>query len=186
MSNANGGTITVRIQGQDIGLSDLLSRINSQMALSGQNARNYATAMAQISPAAKRVDGDLARYAQSLAAVARAQGDTLGSQRLLAGALGQLTPNTTAANQVMLQLQNSLNGQNAAATTATQAYQGLGLSLGNLIGGYFVATQVISGFAQVINQGNELEKTLTTFRVLSGSQEQYTQNLCRVMKILKR
>lgn len=177
MSNVNGGTITVRVEGRDVGLSDLLQRINTQMAASGQNARNYATQMAQIDPILKRTDTELARYAQSLAAVAKAQGDTAGSQRILAQGLSQLTPNTTSANQVMLQLQNSLNAQDVAAKKAGFSFGGLAQGLQTLVGGYLVATRVIQGFGEVIAQGNELEKTLTTFRVLSGSQEQYTANL---------
>jgi hypothetical protein len=177
MSNANGGTITVRVEGKDIGLSDLLARINQQMAVSGTTARSYATQMAQIDPVLRKTDSELARYATSLAAVARAQGDTAGSQRILAQSLQTITPATTSANQVMLQLQNSLNQQQKAAATATSGYQGLSVGLGTLVGAYFVATRVISSFGEVINQGNELEKTLTTFRVLSGSTEQYTANL---------
>jgi hypothetical protein len=177
MSNVNGGTITVRVEGRDVGLSDLLSRINQQMAASGQSARTYATAMQNIDPVARRTDQALARYAQSLAAVAKAQGDTAGSQRILAQGLQGITPATTSANQVMLQLQNSLNQSEAAASKSAFSFGGLAQGLQTLVGGYLVATRVISAFGEVIGQGNELEKTLTTFRVLSGSQEQYAKNM---------
>jgi hypothetical protein len=177
MSNVNGGTITVRVQGQDVGLSDLLARINAQMATSGGNARNYAQQMAQISPIMRQTDNELGRYAQSLAAVAKAQGDTAGSQRILAQGLQGITPATTAANSVMLQLQNSLNAQDAAAKKAQFSFGGLAQGLTTLVSGYLVATRVISTFGEAIGQGNELEKTLTTFRVLSGSQEQYAKNM---------
>src|SRR5678809_984226 len=98
MSNVNGGTITVRIEGKDVGLSDLLTKINTQMAASGQNARNYASQMASISPTTAKTDQALAKYATTLAAVAAAQGDTAGSQKLLISGLSQITPATTAAN----------------------------------------------------------------------------------------
>lgn len=177
MSNVTGGTITVRIQGQDVGLSDLLTRLNSQMQTSGNTARTYASQMAQINPALKSADAELARYAQSLASVARAQGDTAGSQRLLAQALQQITPATTSANQVMLQLQNSINQADNAGQTSTQTWRSMAAGLTTLVGAYFVATRVAQNFAEVIGAGNELEKTLTTFKVLSGSAQDYEKNL---------
>lgn len=177
MSNVNGGTITVRVQGQDVGLSDLLSRINQQMAASGQNARTYATQMAQIDPVTRRIDQGLARYTQSLASVAKAQGDVAGSQRILVQGLQGITPATTSANQVMAQLQNSLNQSQAAAAKQAFSFGGLAQGLTTLVSGYLVATRVIAAFGEVIGAGNELEKTLTTFRVLSGSQEQYAKNM---------
>lgn len=177
MSNANGGTIVVRVEGRDVGLSDLLSRINSQMNQSGSTVRNYATAMAQIDPTLRRAETELARYAQSLANVALKSGDTTGATRILSQALTQITPATTAANQVQSQLQGILNTQASSAART-------GLSLTNLAGGLFIlrgafqaAIGVAQTFAEVINQGNQLEKTLVTFRVLSGNQEQYEKNL---------
>ena len=84
MSNANGGTIVVRIEGRDVGLSDLLARVNSQMNSSGASVRNYATAMSQIDPATRSAESELARYAQSLASVAAKSGDT-GKQKQTKG-----------------------------------------------------------------------------------------------------
>lgn len=200
MSNVNGGTITVRVEGKDIGLSELLARINQQMATSGQSARSYATTMASIDPTLQKTQSELARYATSLASVAAAQGDTAGAQRILGSALQRMTADTTQANQVLLKLQQSINAEAAAAEKDAAAIQRLAAekaklantqpannavaqndaqtaSLGRLVTGYFVATRVVKEFGEVINQGNELEKTLTTFRVLSGSQEQYAKNL---------
>lgn len=177
MSNVNGGTVTVRVEGKDVGLTELLTRINRQMATSGQNARTYATQMAAIDPVAKKTDQALAKYAQTLAAVAKAQGDTAGSQKLLIAGLQGITPATTAANQVMLQLQNNINQQANAAKSSVSQWDSMAKGLTSLVGAYAVATTVVKGFADVINQGNQLEKTLTTFRVLSGSQQQYQNNL---------
>lgn len=198
MSNVNGGTITVRVEGKDVGLSDLLTRINSQMAASGQNARNYATQMASIDPVTQRTDQALSRYATSLAAVAKAQGDTAGSQRLLVAGLQGITPATTSANNVMLALQKSLNAEAIAAERDAAALAKLNaikqstppapansadpntekiLTLGKLVTAYNVAARVVREFGEIIGEGNQLEKTLTTFRVLSGSTEQYEKNL---------
>jgi len=198
MSNVNGGTITVRIEGKDVGLSDLLTKINTQMAASGQNARNYASQMASISPSTARTEQALAKYVTTLAGVAAAQGDTAGSQKLLISGLQQLTPATSAANGVLLTLQKSLNAEALATEKAAQALAKLNaeklktpppvpqtadpatsqlVSLGKLVTAYHVASAVAREFAETLSAGNELEKTLTTFRVLSGSQEQYTKNL---------
>ena len=178
MSNVNGGTITVTVAGKDVGLTELLTRINTQMAQSGQSARNYATAMAQLDPVARSNQQALAGYAQSLAAVAKAQGDTLGSQQILASVLQtQLTPNTQAANQVLAQLQNNINQASKGAAQSTNNFSQMATGLAKLASAYFLVSRGAQAFGELINQGNELEKTLTTFRVLSGSQEQYTQNL---------
>lgn len=199
-NNVSGGTITVRVEGKDVGLSELLQRINAQMAASGTSARNYASQMASIDPTLKRTESEMAKYATSLASVAAAQGDSVGAQRLLIGGLQNITAGTTSANQVLLKLQQTLNAEAAAAekdalalkrladekarlasasntNASTAATDSQTASLGRLVTGYFVATRVVKEFGEVINQGNELEKTLTTFRVLSGSQEQYTKNL---------
>ena len=68
--SVSGGTIVVRVQGQDIGLTQLLAKINSSMQSGQGTIRSYATAMNQISPQAKQAETALAKYAQSLAAVA--------------------------------------------------------------------------------------------------------------------
>ncbi len=177
MSQVNGGTIVVRVEGRDIGLTELLSRINSQMSQSVSVARNYSSAMAQVDPVLRRADQELARYAQSLAAVAAKSGDTASAQRILAQALQQITPNTTAANQVQNQLQGLLNQGAAAAQKQAFSLQNLATGLQTLVGGYLVATRVVQAFGEAINKGNELEKTLITFRTLSGSQETYQKNL---------
>ena len=177
MSNANGGTIVVRVEGRDVGLSDLLARINSQMNSSGANVRNYATAMSQIDPATRQAESELARYAQSLAAVAAKSGDTGGAVKILGQALQQLTPATTSANQVQAQLQGYLNQQEAAANKASFSLGNLAKGLYVLQAGYQAVMQVASAAIEAIGKGNELEKTLLTFRVLSGTQEQYQQNL---------
>jgi hypothetical protein len=174
---SNGGTIVVRVQGVDIGLSDLLSRLNAQMAGSQGTIRNYATAMAQIDPATKAADQSLARYAQSLAAVAAKSGDIVGAQQILVNALQQITPATASANQVQAQLQGYLNQTSDAAERQNGSMNRLAAAAVTLRIGFQVATSVIREFNQVVAEGNQLEKTLTTFRVLSGSQQNYEKNL---------
>lgn len=177
MSSINGGTIVVRVEGKDVNLSDLLARINGQMNASNAVARNYATAIAQLSPAESARESSLARYALSLANVAAKSGDATGATQILAQVLQQLTPATTTANQVQAQLQTYLNQQEQAANNARTGFQSLTQGLFVLGGAYRTIMGVVSQFGAVINQGNELEKTLLTFRVLSGTQQQYSNNL---------
>jgi len=176
-TSANGGVISVVVQGKDVGLSDLLARITSQANAAGQPIRNYASAIAQLDPATKAAQGSLAAFAQAQARLAVASGDTVGAVRLLASALQQLTPNTSAALSVQTQLQSVLSSMPEAADRG-------GISLANLAnaviairGAFEVATQIIKGFGEVINQGNELEKTETSFRVLSGTAVKYAENM---------
>lgn len=173
----DGGRIVVRVEGRDVGLSDLLARINSQMNASGSSARTYATTIAQISPATARSEGQLSRYAISLAKVAATSGDTSGAIAILGTAMNRLTPATSAANQVQAQLQTYLNKQASAASSAAFSLGGLAKGLFVLGGAYQTVMNVARQFGAIINQGNELEKTLITFRVLSGSQEAYEKNL---------
>lgn len=176
-----GGRIVVRVEGRDVGLSDLLSRINSQMNASGSSSRNYVTAMNQISPITQRTDQALARYAQSLASVAQRSGDTVGAQRILAQALQQITPATASANQVQNQLQGYLNQSAAAASKTSFSLMGVAQGLFFLRGAYATIAGVAKTFvADTIEAGNALEKQLVTFRVLSGSSEAYESNLAQV------
>ncbi len=176
-----GGRIVVRVEGRDVGLSDLLTKLNTQMNASGGSTRNYVTAMNQISPVTSKSDQALARYGQSLATVAQRSGDSVGAQRILIGTLNQITPATTAANQVQAQLQTSLNQQAAAAAKSSFSLQGLAQGLFFLRGAYGTIAGVVKTFVgDTIEAGNALEKQLVTFRVLSGSQQAYETNLAQV------
>lgn len=177
MSVADGGRIVVRVEGRDVGLSDLLARINSQMNQSGSVVRTYAANMAQIDPATRRADSALTRFHQTLATVAAKSGDLNGAIKILAQGINQVTPATANANSMLAQMQGYINQQEVAATKANFSFAGLARGLFVLGGAYAAVSGVAQTFAQVINEGNQLEKQLVTFRVLSGSQEQYQQNL---------
>lgn len=178
--SVNGGTVVVRVEGRDVGLSDLLARINTQMSAGQGTIRNYATAMTQLDPAVLKAERELAGYARTLAAVAAKSGDFNGAQRILVQAMAQLTPATTSANSVQLQLQNTIN-QNAQASA--KASVGIRDFAAGMIGLQSVTALVSRGLQEVkeaISLGNELEKTLTSFRILSGSQDKYEKNLAAV------
>lgn len=177
MSNVNGGTITVRVAGQDVGLTDLLARLNTQMNSSMGTIRNYNTTLQALDPTTKALQAEQVRFAQSMASVAAKSGDTAGAIRILGTTLQGVNTQTVAAQQGMSQLQGLLNAQDAAAKKASFSFAGLAQGIQTLVGGYLIASRVIREFAQIVGEGNELEKTLTTFRVLSGSAEQYEKNL---------
>lgn len=177
MSNINAGTVTVRVEGKDIGLSDLLTRLSSQMNNGIGAIRNYNTTLAALDPTTRGIQAEQLRFAQSLAAVAAKSGDTASGIRILGQALGQVNTQTTAAQQALGQMQGLLNQQAAASQKARFSFDGLYQGIQTVVGGYQILSRVVGDVAQVIGEGNQLEKTLTTFRVLSGSTEQYTQNL---------
>jgi len=177
MSNVTGGTITVRVSGQDVGLSDLLARLNTQMNSGLGAIRNYNTTLESLNPTTKAVQAEQVRFAQAMAAVAAKSGDTAGAIGILGTALTQVNTQTVAAQQGLGQMQNLLNNQAAAAEKASFSFKGVAQGLTTLIGGYVVASRVVREFGEVIGTGNELEKTLTTFRVLSGSAAEYEKNL---------
>lgn len=177
MANIQGGTISVVLQGKDIGLSSLLQRIQTDMQRGVVSAKQYDAAMAQLDPVTRKNEQSLLAYAQSLARVAEKQGDVAGAQRILAQALGQVTPNTTAANNALNQLQGTIVRQEQAIQKSGLSFAKLGQAFQGLIGSYFVVTQAAQTFAAAISAGNALEKQEATFRALSGSQEQYVKNL---------
>jgi len=177
MTNANGGTIVVNIKGQDIGLTDLLNRINQQMLSSTGTIRNYGTVMSELDPKTRKADAALRTYASSLANLLAKQGDFAGAQKVLITALQGITPATTNANNVLSQL---VGIQDQAAKASQQQTSGLSTLTQSLVSlriGFQAVSQVAKIFGDAINSGNELEKTLTTFRVLSGSSTQYATNL---------
>lgn len=176
MSVVNGGTIVVRVSGQDIGLTTLLQKIQQQMAATGVAARRYATDIKATDADIKRSDSEKARYAITLARVASAMGDTAGATRILTQTLQQLTPSTQAAANVQLELQKNLNSASSAAQSQVSGINLLKSALGAL-GVSFAVSSVINFSKQAIEEGNALEKLTTTFRVLSGSQDAYQQNL---------
>jgi len=177
MATIQGGTISVVLQGKDVGLSSLLQKIQTDMQRGVTSARQYDAAMAELDPVTRKNEQGLLAYARSLAQVAEKQGDVAGAQQILATAIEQVTPNTTAANNALNQLQGTIARQEAAVEKSQLSFAKLGQVFQGLIGSYLVVTQAAQTFAAVIEAGNALEKQEATFRALSGSQEQYIKNL---------
>lgn len=202
MSTIQGGTLVVSLEGRDVNLTDLLTKVENQMQRGVTTARNFDSSLAQLTNTQKRNESAIAAYAQSQARFAESSGNSnLAIQRLIA-ALQQLTPNTAAANTVLTQLQNTLQRQAQAAAQAAAAqarasaiaqkaqiaeaaaYQKnlsvvtrFAQGFQGLIGAYFAVTTAANVFIETINAGNELEKTEATFKALSGSTENYERNL---------
>lgn len=199
MATINGGTLLVTIEGRDVNLTQVLQKIEREMQRGVAAARNYDTTIASLPRNIQRTEAAQAAYAQSLARNATAAGDTAGAIKILASALQTLTPNTTAAVNVLNQLQATLNRQTTAAQQAASAtfkasqqqaaadaaannarLSGITSSISGfqkLVSAYFAVTTAAQAFASAINAGNELEKAQVTFRALSGSTEAYEKNL---------
>lgn len=177
MAAISGGTIVVTLEGRDTNLGQLLSKIESQMARGVVAARQYDTAMAQISPTTSRLESANLSYAQSLARAAVASGDFAGAQRILAGALQQVTPNTTAASNAVNQLQRTIDQASAAQTKQRSIFTNAAQGFNSLIGAYFAVTTAAKAFGAVIDQGNQLEKQQAILRGLSGDTATYEKNL---------
>jgi hypothetical protein len=202
MTTANGGTIVVNIKGQDVGLSDLLARINQQMVQSTGTIKTYATVMNELDPTARKAESGLRSYSSALATLLAKQGDFAGAQKVLITALQGTSEGTSNSIRLQTQLATVMGQAEKAAlkeadaqSTLAQATNSAGSAINNSTSsqGFSLSTltqglvslrigyQAVAGaaklFSEVINSGNELERTLTTFKVLSGSQENYQKNL---------
>lgn len=199
MPDVNAGRILVTLEGRDVNLTDLLTKVQTQMQRGVSSARQYDTTLAGLTNTTRREEAARAQYAQALARSAVAAGNDAQAIRILAQTMQQLTPNTTAAVNVLNQLQNTLNRQTAAAqqTAAQQARLNAQQSaaaqtlaqqqassitnavtgLQRLAGAYFAVTTIASTFTEAISAGNRLEKADATFRALSGSTAAYEENL---------
>jgi hypothetical protein len=199
MPDINGGRILVQLEGRDVNLTELINKVEAGMKRGATTARTYDTSVTQLTATQRRAESANAAYAQSLARTAVSTGDDAQAVRLLAQALQQLTPNTTAANNVLNQLQQTLNRQTQAAQAAATAQKrfndqqaadsarasqaqasfatnSIG-SLAKLATAYFAVTQAAGVFTEAINAGNALEKADATFRALSGSTAAYEKNI---------
>ncbi len=177
MTTGNGGTILVRIQGQDIGLSELLTRIDQKMQQTTGTIRQYSTTLEQLNPKVAQDQQEQLRFAQAVANVATKVGDSNSAIKILSQTLSQVSPNTIAANNALAQLQGLLNQQEQQANRSGGSLVNLAAGFVAIRGAVQIASVAFREFAELVNAGNELEKTETTFRVLSGSSEKYQQNL---------
>lgn len=202
MSTVNAGTLVVTLEGRDVNLSELINKVENQMQRGTTTAKNFDRTIASLTATEKRNEAALAAYAQAQARFAEASGNSNLAVQRLVGAMQQLTPNTAAANNVLTQLQGTLNRQAAAANQAAAAqarasvqatraaaaeaaaYQknlsavtNFASGFQSLIGAYFAVTQAAQLFSAAITAGNDLEKAQATFKALSGNTEQYEKNL---------
>lgn len=195
----DGGRLIFTLEGRDLNLTQLIERVDAEMQKGVGIARNYDSQLNQLTATQQRQESATAAYAQSLARGAVAAGDDAQAIKILASALQTLTPNTTAANNVLTQLQNTLNRQataaeqaalaarkaaEAQAQAAEQAAARQASAVTNTVAGfqklitaYFAVTTAAQVFSAAIEAGNTLEKADVTFRALSGSTEAYQKNL---------
>jgi len=202
MATVNAGTLVVTLEGRDVNLTELLNKVETQMQRGATTAKNFDTTIASLTDSQKRNESAIASYAQSQARFAESSGQSGVAVQRLAAAIQELTPNTTAANNVLNQLQGTLNRQAQAAEQAAKqqaaaakqaaqvakeeaaAYQKNLSAVTNfaggfqqLIGAYFAVTQAATAFSAAISAGNDLEKAEASFRALSGDTAAYQKNL---------
>lgn len=178
MTDISGGRIVVTVEGKDIGLSQLLQKLETGMARGAAQARTYQAALTSLDPVQARLNAQGAAYQMSVARTALAMKDYAGAARILGTALQRdIVPGTIAANNAQQLLQKTLDRQGAAAQAAQAPLSGLAKGLQGMIGAYFAVTTAAQLFSQAISSANLLEKTQATFRALSGSQEEYNKNL---------
>jgi chromosome segregation ATPase len=177
MSNINGGIISVTLKGQDVGLSQLIQKIEREMTKGAVAARNYDSSIAVLDSRTAKVEKTILGYAQAQARAAQAAGDLSGAQRILATAIGQVTPNTQHAQTALAQLQNTINQQHKVNTSAEGSFFKLAGAITKLTVAYGAITSVANVFKEAISAGNELEKQEASFAALSGSAELYAQNM---------
>lgn len=202
MATVNAGTLVVTLEGQDVSLTSLLAKVETSMLRGATTAKNYDRSIAQLTGTQRRGESAIAAYAQAQARLAESSGNSGLAVQRLAQVLQQLTPNTTAANNVLNQLQGTLNRQVQTATAAAaaqsraaqmaakaaetqalaqqKALSGLTNFAGGfqkLLGAYFAVTQGAQAFAAAIDAGNQLEKADALLKGLSGNTANYEKNL---------
>lgn len=182
MTAIEAGRVIVRLEGRDVGLSDLLKRIENQFHTGVSATREYDTAVAQLGPNQKRVEGDALGYAQALARVAEKTGDAAGAQAILIKALQQVSANTPAAQSTVLQLQGTIDRTAQAAKQASQPITNFAQTFQKFVGAFFAFQVGTNAAAGLINLANDAEKTDITFRALSVTQEEYGRNLAIAKK----
>lgn len=177
----DGGRVVVRLEGKDINLSQLITKVEQEMNSARGAVKSFDSSLAQLSPTLKRVESQNLAYASALAKFEAAAGRSGNAIKILSSAIAQSTPNTTAAATALANLQNQLNRYGAEAEAARQKTLNFATnaasSFNQLIGASFALQAVGQSFAALINAGNQLEKTQATFRALSVTQEEYTKNL---------
>jgi hypothetical protein len=177
MATVDGGRIVVTLEGRDVGLGQLLTRIEGQMQSGVAAARVYDTSLAQVSAAQSRQEASTLAYAQSLARGAVLTGDFAGAQRILASALQQVTPNTLAASNAVNQLQQTIQKTSAVQAEQNSTFTNAAQGFNKLIGAYFAVSTAAQAFSAVIGKGNELEKEQAVLKGLSGSMSNYQKDL---------
>lgn len=178
MADIQGGRIVVTVEGKDVGLADLLKKVETGMTQTAIQTKYFGATMKELDPIQKSVESSSAAFASSLANNAVASKDYNSAISILANTLQtELTPGTVAYNRVATQLQTVINRQTDEIKAQGSPITNLAGGLNKLVGAYFAVTQGVQLFLQAIESGNQLEKTEATFRALSGSQENYERNL---------
>ncbi len=172
-----GGRILVQVEGRDIGLSQLLQTLQTQLRSTVTSANQFDGTMQQLSATQRTAENALASYASAAARAAVSVKDYAQAQAVLGTAIQNLTPGTTNAINLFTQLQNTISQGEAAAAKARQPFTDLVQGLQGLAIGGRAISAFASQIGDFIDIGNQAEKVDATFRALSGSQAKYDENL---------
>jgi hypothetical protein len=195
MVSVDGGTIFVKIAGEDQNLSSLLTKLQSEMISTNAATSQFSSGLASLDSKTKQSQAEMLAYAQAVAKVEVAAGNTARANLTLAEAIAKTGTGSVAGVRAMGQLQAQLNAEAAAATRAANeqaaaAAKGAGAnkSFIDSIGGWpaFIAAgyavrQVTGAIMEMVDSGNQLEKTTAMVRALSGSQDKFNS----VMSVAK-
>jgi len=165
-------------------LFDAKGTQQAQQALAALQAAGKSTSaagggaakpIADAGAAATKAERDILRYASSLAAAQKAQGDLSGAAQTWKAALGQMTPNTIEANratvalaQAQTALQKELSG---TASYASQVGQSVSASLTSIIGPAAAAAAAIKSIqvgVDLAQVGAQAEQTRIRFDQLAA------------------
>lgn len=116
---SDDAALIATIRGRDINLKALLTELRRELVQTDQIADRVGRGIGQqVTAGTVQAERATLRYAQSLASVQRAQGDTAGAVATYRQALQSLTPNTVEANSATVKL-IQLQGQLARESRAT-------------------------------------------------------------------
>jgi hypothetical protein len=199
--------LTVEVNGRDVGLSELLSKIETELSKVATNSQRTSEEVEKLGNAGQRASSGFASLQQAQsrlmlqqAALARAQGDTARAAELEAAAEQQLSAalvrtDVTARESIALQkqlaqvqTQAAKNAQGGATATAELGEATKGSMLGMLGPAAAAGAAVglvfgtLKGGADAAQAGAALQGTERSFRSLAASAGLSSQTLLNSMR----
>jgi hypothetical protein len=184
MSEQRVATLIVEVAGRQTNLDQLLRRLQQELRKSQSDAGATADAIGgKLAAGQNKGSQSALTHAQSLARLAKAEGDTAAAVEILRNALAGADKSTAAAIRAQTQLANLQRQLRAEMTGTKSALEQLNAAAGKF-GGALGALGFAVGIGQVVQfgiaagqQANELEKTQAALRAVAGDQAKYDEVL---------